>query len=104
MTALAQAMTFNSSLVQLDAFLNPMVGDGACPSLATMIAMNESLRELNLYEVGMTTDGALLLLQAAASNPTLQRIDLSSNDIDKELAGTLVDALNQMGKKISVTL
>jgi Ran GTPase-activating protein (RanGAP) involved in mRNA processing and transport len=102
--AIAQAMVFNRGVTHLDLMLNPMMGDGAAASLATMLAVNETLVELNLYECGLSTEGAILLLQAAASSPSIQKMDLSSNEIDKPLIQNVVEALLAVGKTLQVTV
>lgn len=97
-------MVFNHSVTQLDLMLHPNMGDGAAAALATMLAVNETVVDLNLYETGLSTEGAVLLLQAAGSNPAIQKMDLSSNEIDKELVQGVVQALSSVGKRLQVTV
>eukprot|EP00667_Euglena_gracilis_P013385 EG_transcript_13798 len=56
--------------------------DGGAAFLTRPLALSPPLMQLSLHNNGITTDGALALLQTFASNRSLQRLDLAGNPIE----------------------
>lgn len=82
---LANALKENTHLLELR--LNQNSVKDAITSLAQMLVSNKKLRLLELNNVELDKNAALLLGLALKSNEHLQTLDIQSNDLDKEFTG-----------------
>ncbi len=89
MTILAASLKEIPTLETVNFMNNPKLGDKGVIALVKAIAKHKKLQELHLSRVKMTNEGALHLLTAFKSSPTLVGLSLGSNLLTYELAPKL---------------
>jgi Ran GTPase-activating protein (RanGAP) involved in mRNA processing and transport len=100
---LCKGLVFNQSLEVLWLNLNPMT-EAAVAAIARLLVFNESIKELRLAECGLSTETSLGLAKALVHNASLQTLDLSMNEIDKDVWNAYFACYAELGKKINVIL
>ena len=88
---LATALYKNTTLRELHLSGNPI--EGGVTALATMLAQNKSLTQLELEDCHISRQGTGELAAALCKNSTLQRLNLDCNPIGAEGASSMSDML-----------
>ena len=91
---LAAALYKNTTLRNLDLSNNP-IGERVkgVTAVAEMLLENKTLRELNLQDCHITSEGAVELAAALCKNSTLKYLDLDHNPIGVKGASSMSDML-----------
>lgn len=92
----------------LQKFTCSLINDGLTTeevnSLADMLLVNKTLKELNLYAAGITAEKAKIFAVALEKNPALKKLSLASNEIFDEGATSIANALAHNTNLIELNL
>eukprot|EP00736_Rhodelphis_marinus_P014100 Rmarinus@m.9463 len=104
--AIADAMGHNTTLTYLGLTRNPM-GAGstlAIEAFSRMVRRNNTLRVLRLGATGITTEGAMDLLQAVGKNRALRQLDLRDNNLGPDSGASIGKCLRRSQSLESIDL
>ena len=91
---IAEALVFNSSLVQLDLLDCAIeITDHSGPAVAEMLAANRSLQLLDLSKNTLTDVGGVAIAKSLKHNVSLKELKLSSCHISSRIVKSLADSL-----------
>ena len=92
-TAIAQALHHNSTLLQLD-LSNNSITDAGATAVAQALHHNSTLWKLDLSNNSITDAGATAVAQALHHNSTLLQLDLSNNSVSDAGVTAVAQALH----------
>ena len=92
-TAVAQALHHNSTLLQLD-LSNNSVSDAGVTAVAQALHHNSTLLQLDLSNNSVSDAGTTAVAQALHHNSTLQKLDLSNNSVSDAGTTAVAQALH----------
>ena len=97
-----EAIKVNKTLLKLDASLTKMQNESY---ISDCLKINKSLKELNMSENGITSNGAKEIATAIRVNTTLEKLDLSCNEIYNYGVSFISDGLknNNSLKEINIS-
>ena len=85
-----EAISVNKTLLKLDASLMKIQDESY---INDCLKINKSLKELNISENEITSNGAKEIATAIRVNTTLEKLDLSCNALSDDGAGAIIDSL-----------
>ena len=99
---ITEAIAVNKTLLKLDASLTKMQ-DESC--ISDCLKINKSLKELNMSENEITSNGVKEIATAIRVNTTLEKLDLSHNKISNDGVNFISDGLknNNSLKEVNIS-
>lgn len=96
LTQLLNALAANKSLVHLDLGRNRELGDAGVELLCNFLATNKSVKELYLWDMGITDAGAKLLVNLLRKNRVIENLDVNDNpEISKALKSEIATLIKE---------
>ena len=99
--SLAEALTTNSHLEELNISDNTEVGEGGIQHLMHALGVNKGLKKLNLTACRLTTQSAKRLADALSANKYLEELNISGNLL-RDIGIKHVDQDNQHLKRLEL--